>query len=48
MESVACTDTLTTDEAEKYRSMWEKARGKKVIRVTLDDGKGNVLKSFAY
>lgn len=46
-ENVANTDSLSADEAEKYRAMWEKARGKKVIRVTLEV-KGDVLRAFKY
>lgn len=47
-ENVANTDTLSTDEARAYKERWEKARNKRVIRVELQDSKGNLLKSFSY
>jgi len=48
MENVASTDTLTADEAREFKDYWEKARGKKVIRVDLQDNRGNLLKSYTY
>lgn len=48
MENVASTDTLTADEAREFKNYWEKARGKKVIRVDLQDNRGNLLKSYTY
>lgn len=47
-ENVANTDTLTADEAREFKDYWEKARGKKVIRVDLQDSRGNLLKSYTY
>lgn len=48
MENVANTDTLSAEEAREFKEYWEKARGKKVIRVDLQDSKGRLLKSFTY
>ena len=48
VENVANTDTLAADEAKDYKDTWEKARGKKVVRVTLETQNGNTLKSFTY
>ena len=48
MENVANTDTLSAEEAREFKDYWEKARGKKVIRVDLQDGKGRLLKSYTY
>lgn len=48
MENVANSDTLTLEEAECFRDMWEKARKKKVVRVTLETQNGDTLKSFTY
>lgn len=48
MENVANTDTLTPEEAERYKSRWEAVRNKKVVQVTLESQKGDTLKSFAY
>lgn len=46
-KNVANTDTLSAEEAEKYRAMWEKARKKKVTCVTLE-ANGAVLRRFTY
>lgn len=48
MENVANTDTLSAEEAREFKEYWEKARGKKVVRVDLQDSKGRLLKSFTY
>lgn len=48
MENVANTDTLSAEEAREFKEYWEKARGKKVGRVDLQDSKGHLLKSFTY
>lgn len=48
MENVANQDTLSAEEAREFKEYWEKARGKKVVRVDLQDSKGRLLKSFAY
>lgn len=48
MENVASTDTLTAEEAREFKDYWEKARGKKVVRVDLQDNRGNLLKSYTY
>jgi len=48
MENVANTDTLTADEAKEFKDYWEKARGKRVVRVDLQDNRGNLLKSYTY
>lgn len=48
MENVANTDTLSAEEAREFKEEWEKARGKKVVRVDLQDSKGHLLKSFTY
>lgn len=48
MENVANTDTLSAAEAREFKEYWEKARGKKVVRVDLQDSKGRLLKSFTY
>lgn len=47
-ENVANTDTLTAAEAREFKDYWEKARGKKVIRVDLQDNRGNLIKSYTY
>ena len=38
--NVANTDTLTREEAEKFRDQWERSRKKKVIQVELEDRQG--------
>lgn len=48
MENVANTDTLSAEEAREFKDYWEKARGKKVVRVDLQDSKGRLLKSYTY
>ena len=48
MENVANSDTLTLEEARSYKAEWEKARRKKVVRVTLETNDGNILRSFSY
>ena len=48
MENVANTDTLSSEEAREFKDYWEKARGKKVVRVDLQDSKGRLLKSYTY
>lgn len=47
-ENVANTDTLTAEEAREFKDYWEKARGKKVIRVDLQDNRGNLIKTYTY
>ena len=47
-ENVANTDDLTSREAQEYRDRWEKARGKKVVRVTLESSKGYVSKQYRF
>ena len=48
MENVANQDTLSAEEAREFKEYWEKARGKKVVRVDLQDSKGRLLKSYTY
>ena len=47
-ENVANTDDLTSREAQEYHDRWEKARGKKVVRVTLESSKGYVSKQYRF
>lgn len=48
MENVANQDTLSAEEAREFKEYWEKARGKKIGRVDLQDSKGRLLKSYTY
>ncbi len=48
MENVANTDTLDANEAREFKETWEKARGKKVVRVDLQNSNGNLVKSYTY
>lgn len=48
MENVANTDTLDAYEAREFKETWEKARGKKVVRVDLQSSNGNLVKSYTY
>lgn len=48
VKNVANSDTLTAGEAKDYKAAWEKSRGKKIVRVTLETSDGNILKSFTY
>ena len=47
-ENVANTDHLNSWEAQEYHDRWEKARGKKVVRVTLESSKGYVSKQYRF
>ena len=47
-ENVANTDDLTSREAQEYHDRLEKARGKKVVRVTLESSKGYVSKQYRF
>lgn len=48
MENVANADTLSAEEAREFKEEWEKAKGKRVVRVDLQDSKGRLLKSYTY
>lgn len=48
MENVANTDTLTPSEAESYKERWEAARKKRVVRITLENNKGDVIRDYHY
>lgn len=47
-ENVANDDTLSAEEAQEFKDYWEKARNKKVVRIFLQDNRGNILKSYTY
>ena len=44
--NVANTDTLSEEEAEKFKNYWEKKAD--IIKVTLESSDGKVLKEFNY
>ena len=47
-ENVANTDDLTAREAEEFRDRWQKARGKKVVRVTLESRSGQTYAKYKF
>ena len=48
VENVANTDTLSAQEALKFKERWEAARGKKVVRVTLENKNEDILRTYTY
>ena len=46
MLNVANTDTLTREEAERYKKDWEN-KGK-IVKVTLETTKGQIINSYSF
>lgn len=47
--NVANTDSLSEEEAEKYKQMWDYKRDNaEVIKVTLESNKGTVYKEYEF
>lgn len=46
--NVANQDTLSKDEADYFQRNWTAAKHLKVVRVTLEDRNGNILKTFKF